>query len=764
MKGKSFRRTLAALLATATVMNSSIAGSLFNVSAEEMIYEFEDGVLSGATVQEKGTERYSEGASGDKFVFLENGGDTATVTVDVKETGMYKLVINISAPYGDKVQNFSVNGVDQGQFSCEKNAAGEWSELTLGTVRLEAGKNEITIVSSWGWMDIDYLKVIDGSSSTISASQTMPCDYYAISEAYSLMDYLSSVYGEHIISGQQEIYSGGAHGLEYEFEYLNDTTGHYPAIRGFDYGNFCCPCYGSDDGSTDRIIDWVKNRNGIATASFHLNVPTDFASYTIGSKIDWSQTTYTEKTDFSPSKAATEGTKENEYLMQSLTILAKQFNDLEALGIPVIWRPYHEAEGSGGEKGSWFWWGREGSEAYKKLWLYTYDVLTNKFDCHNLIWEWNSYNYSSSTKWYPGDDYVDIIGYDKYSCTDWSTGSPVITHNDSPVTSTFYGILEKYNGAKMISMAENDCFSTPSKLIEEKAGWLYFLTWYDGGSADNNFLTNPDFNTKEDTIAMYQSEYCITLDELPTDLYSRDVEIPGEIPTKPTQPPTEPPTPGVTTEADPNKLYADVTEETGYIAIDFPRAVGDTAYLNVSLGDDITYANGCLGASVTIDGKYYWVQAQWEAAKSGEVKVDMNKIFGVTLGTEPVEDEAIIAEAIEKFKEQKSFQGQVWWAQDSAENEADTSLVKIIDAYLKESDNEVVNGVFGDADGDAEVTINDVVIVICNVASPNKNPISSIASDLCDVYQRGDGINVNDVTSIQKYLAGIITELPESFM
>ena len=97
------------------------------------------------------------------------------------------------------------------------------------------------------------------------------------------MAYLNSVYGKNIISGQQEIYSGGPHGLETEFEYLKDTTGHYPAIRGFDYGNFCCPAFGSDDGSTKRVLDWVKNKNGIATASFHLNVPKDFENFKIGS-------------------------------------------------------------------------------------------------------------------------------------------------------------------------------------------------------------------------------------------------------------------------------------------------------------------------------------------------------------------------------------------------------------------------------------------------------------------------------------------------
>lgn len=195
---------------------------------------------------------------------------------------------------------------------------------------------------------------------------------------------------------------------------------------------------------------------------------------------------------------------------------------------PLIFRPLHEAEGSGGETGSWFWWGSAGSEVYKEIWKLTYKTLTEDYCIHNIIWEWNSYNYENSANWYPGDDYVDIIGYDKYNCTVYleeNNWQPSLVHNDSAISSTFYGIMQKYGSAKMVSMAENDSFSTVDNLMSEKAGWLYFCTWYDGDQESNHFLTNPLFNTKEDTIAMYQSDYCITLDELPADLYTKNGEV-----------------------------------------------------------------------------------------------------------------------------------------------------------------------------------------------------------------------------------------------
>ena len=35
----------------------------------------------------------------------------------------------------------------------------------------------------------------------------------------------------------------------------------------------------------------------------------------------------------------------------------------------------------------------------------------------NLIWVWTD-TFQTSPDWYPGDEYVDIIGYDKYNAYD----------------------------------------------------------------------------------------------------------------------------------------------------------------------------------------------------------------------------------------------------------------------------------------------------------------------------------------------------------
>ena len=743
MKTRFMKKAGAAIMSAAMMLNGAVY-SIPTVTAADspMKVEFESAKTTGTITVEKD----SNASGGAALKMTDSGSIELKVTVD--KQGPYKLTFYVFGIGTDKQQNLSINGVSQGSLGIPQGT--DYQAVTLPSIVLKKGDNTITIDKSWGWSQFDYLEVSSMDNLTIKANQTTPCDQLATVETQSLMAYLAENYGKHIISGQQEIYSGGPHGLETEFEYLKNTTGHYPAIRGFDYGNFCCPLYGSDDGSTDRIIDWVKNKGGIATASYHINVPKNFANYTIGTRMDWSLSTYTAKdTDFSPSKAATPGTKENEYYLSTLKTLAKEFNKLEAQGIPVIWRPLHEAEGGGGEDGSWFWWGREGSKAYKDLWIYTYKTLTNDLNCHNLIWEWNSYNFANSANWYPGDAYVDIIGYDKYNCTVYleeNGWQPSLRHDDSAISSTFYGIMDKYNSQKMIAMAENDCFSTVENLTAENAGWLYFCTWYDGGSDNINFLSNPIFNTKEDTIAMYQSEYCITLDELPKDLYSKEGITPPD-PSKTTTTTTTTADPKTTTTTAPYKFEIQKKKvtipEKPELALGKEMVISITGAANASIG-------GAIGYGTTADD---WKNIEWSgnADKNGKLEVVVD-----------------ISDMPDSFK---NCEVQVWWSNvwNSATEKSIDSNYKIDSCEVKYlMGGDVIKATeWGDANCDDGVDMADVVMVMQSLANPNKYGING--TDEHHITEQGlanadvdtavKGVTSNDALKIQEFLLGKIKTL-----
>ncbi len=823
MKGKIFRKASSAILAAAIASNCLIAGSMNSAIAADLTFEFEDSACTSYT-----NDILTESSG----LYMQDSG-TITMDVTVDAAGSYDLVFYAYGEGGSKQQNVSVNGTSVGVLSIPKGS--DYVACEMAAVSLKAGKNTITIEKSWGWTHFDKLVIEQTVLPDIVAYDIVCSDPEIIPEAQSLMNYMASVYGEHIISGQQEIYNYGPHDFEYEFDYIENLTGELPAIRAFDYLNEANILYGSVDGTTDRMIDWVENKGGIITASWHITVPKDFTNFELGkTTIDWSQATYAPKdTDFDTSQILVEGSKEREYWMACLDKLAESIQKLEDRNIPLIFRPLHEAEGGGGETGSWFFWGQDGSAVYKELWRLTYDTLVKDYGLHNIIWEWNSYNFATSADWYPGDDYVDIIGYDKYSCTDWSTGSPVLHHNDSSYASTFYGIMEKYGSNKMVAMAENDSFSTLENITNDKAGWLYFCTWYDGGTDSYgnsvDFLSDPIFNTAEDTKNMYQSEYCITLDELPADLYSTEAP---EVPTTTTTT-TDPNAPVVTTTT-PAYTFTQVVQE-----VDISDRTETSQFVFVvkgeagaSLGGSLGYGTGAADwvniewrGNADADGRLevtiplaeipaefstaslqIWWSNTWDAVNEESVDqpaeiesweivddsipqttttttvpdpiVTTTTVTSTTTGGESIEFTDVIVDITDEsitFEENGTFNF-VSTIPDKFSGFEEGNKVKVGLWYSETENGKVINYVsyveliseglalvYGDADLNGKVEIADVVAIMVHCSTPG-GTLSDEAKDCADVYQRGDGVSNMDALAVQKNIAQLITELPESYL
>ncbi|WP_151734703.1 X2-like carbohydrate binding domain-containing protein [Paenibacillus tengchongensis] len=450
------------------------------------------------------------GYSGSGFVWMQNGG-TITFNVTVPETGMYAISTRYMqelSPDG-RMQYLTVNGVTKGSYMLPYTTA--WSDFDFGFHKLKQGSNTIQLKAGWGFAYFDKFTVDFADLDPLNV-QPVLTDPAATPETQVLMNYLTQVYGNHIISGQQEIYGGGNDGnSELEFDWIYNLTGKYPAIRGFDLMNYN-PLYGWEDGTTARMIDWVNNRGGIATNSWHITVPRNFTAYQLGDFVDWKEATYKPtETNFNTANAVVPGTKEYQYVRMAVQDLAEQLQILQDNNVPVIFRPFHEAEGNGGlnGEGAWFWWASAGAGVYKQLWDQLYTELTETYGLHNLIWTYNSYTYSTSPAWYPGDDQVDIVGYDKYNTVynryDGLSGVP----NEDAITSIFYQLVDLTDGKKMVAMTENDTVPSVQNLTEEKAGWLFFCPWY------GEHLMSTAFNYPATLTTLYQSDYVITLDELP---------------------------------------------------------------------------------------------------------------------------------------------------------------------------------------------------------------------------------------------------------
>ena len=101
-----------------------------------------------------------------------------------------------------------------------------------------------------------------------------------------------------------------------------------------------------------------------------------------------------------------------------LRVIGEFFKSLKFEGkhIPVIFRLFHECTGD------WYWWGTKcaDSDTYIQAWRFTQRYLRDQVGVHNLLWIYAASKISwtedlTFNDWYPGNEYVDIIGFDRYS-------------------------------------------------------------------------------------------------------------------------------------------------------------------------------------------------------------------------------------------------------------------------------------------------------------------------------------------------------------
>ncbi len=273
--------------------------------------------------------------------------------------------------------------------------------------------------------------------------------------------YICDNYGKTMLSCQQESTWMGS--PNYEMDYIKATTGKLPAMRGLDLMN------NDFDGVVQRAKEWDE-KGGLVTICWHTGV--ESSGY---------QESLDEDPDFD--KLFTEGTDEYNTLMESWDKAAKALQELRDAGVPVLWRPFHEFDGE------WFWWGKGGSENFIKLWQMMHDKFTDEYGLDNLIWV---LGYSGEVKdgWYPGDEYVDVIGSDTYD------------------NSTNIKAWNKLENIAEKPMAFHECGKIPPISDFERDGdiWSWFMVWH------TNFITD---NDKENLKDVYNSDMVITLDELP---------------------------------------------------------------------------------------------------------------------------------------------------------------------------------------------------------------------------------------------------------
>lgn len=236
----------------------------------------------------------------------------------------------------------------------------------------------------------------------------LPIDKQATPETQALYVNLKKISETGIMFGHQEDVAYGINWYAVPGRSdVKDVCGDYPAVYGWDIGK-----EGNernlDSVSFTDIKQWIREvyqRGGVNTISWHVDNPTSN-----GNSWDTTRTV----------KHILPGGKDHEAFKARLDHIASLFNELKVgdTYVPIIFRPWHE------HNGSWFWWGKGlcTEQEYIALWRFTVEYLRDVKNIHHVLYAFSpdrsrldmndpkaSYLYG-----YPGDEYVDVIGFDNY--------------------------------------------------------------------------------------------------------------------------------------------------------------------------------------------------------------------------------------------------------------------------------------------------------------------------------------------------------------
>lgn len=302
------------------------------------------------------------------------------------------------------------------------------------------------------------------------------------------------------------------YGIAWEWEVgkcdVLETVGDYPAVMGFDLGGIeMGDAKNLDSVPFTRIHDELIAhylRGGIVTVSWHPRNP-----LTGGTAWDVADTTVVKSILPEGSQHA----KFQQWMARVATFLKSLKTD-DGVPVPIIFRPWHE------NNGSWFWWGQKlcSDEEFLGLWNMLQDYLTQE-GLDNLLWSYSpnldgAWTYDRFMERYPGNDRVQLIGEDAYQ---WGTEEDFVTALTADLE--FLSQFAKDNG-KLYAMTECGMKNMPDstwwtrvlKPIMDKYQLCYFLLWRN--YKEEYFGPAPQLECADDFRKLYEAENTLFLKDI----------------------------------------------------------------------------------------------------------------------------------------------------------------------------------------------------------------------------------------------------------
>jgi len=393
--------------------------------------------------------------------------------------------------------------------------------------------------------------LIPTSASAAAAASAVPAaataasadlvDGDATPETRSLFSYLRDLRGTGILFGHQHDTDYGStfttpDGVSSD---VKAAVGDYPAVFGFDTLIIEGKEKPGDGGATQdqnaltlaHAIRQAHDLGGIATLSAHLP---NFA--TGGDFYD---------TSGDALRAVLPGGAKNAQLnafLDEIAVAATHATDANGHAIPIIFRPWHE------NAGSWFWWGAAfGTPGeYAELFRYTVEYLRDVKGVHNLLYAFSpggGFGGSADQylRTYPGDDFVDVLGYDTYDAAADSAFLAGLVSDLGMIAdlADARGKISAFTEFGITGGVQPDGQNTNVHWYRDVLNAItadprasrsaYMLTWADFGGTTTPYIPTsgemlPDFQ------AYYDDPYTLFAKDLPSDVLTRTVDA---VPTQP---------------------------------------------------------------------------------------------------------------------------------------------------------------------------------------------------------------------------------------
>ena len=299
-------------------------------------------------------------------------------------------------------------------------------------------------------------------------SVVLPVTPGAPPEAVELLNFFYRISGQHTLSGQHNFPGDqDRHTLE-----AARAWGKTPAIFGKDWG---FAKTGDKDSAyvRDDIVEQLKEqyrKGSLVVMCWHEVPPTADEPITFqpprGSPkgpAEKLNTVQGQLTDAQYRELLTPGTDLHQRWCAQVDAIVPYLKKLEAAHVPLLWRPFHEMNGT------WFWWGgRRGEYGTAAMYRMMFDRLVKHHKIKNLIWVWNvDRPEGTSLKFeecWPGTEYVDILSLDCYQ----------------EFKQSYYDDLLKLANGKPIALGEVGGNLTLAAL-QAQPKWTFWMVWAGSG-------------------------------------------------------------------------------------------------------------------------------------------------------------------------------------------------------------------------------------------------------------------------------------------